>query len=686
MSQQMSGVLSDNLFHTRMISVKADISSEKVGGPCFPQGTTITGGSGARRLTGGTFTSLQRGKLYVFCCWAKANSLSDTVQLDIDELADENLQKPYFGARAIVKDSSGRAINQIYVPFDETKTGWQMVAVPVPYFRTGSFGDSPNSVELEFDYSRNSGSAMVQGTLYRADGECSISYGGDYSITFDGDHNIVTLNNEYDRPWRSFARENGFTTRVGQCMEWNYDQLGGSTKAYSSPSSIVDEYGRKTSFTYNGKRQCTKQETTKQETTKDELKMKTERTYDGDLVKTEKDEAGGTTTYTYNDYGFTTKVVSPNGSGNNYTYSNFNLSKVSAVKDSTINNTINYTKGRIAKVVDDKVEYRFGYDGFGKVTDVQRGPAGGAASALKSVEYNEFQSASSLGVTNAVTKVSVEYVNGFENESYYDKAGRLLQVKEGTAVKETCTYLDDGTLSQRIDNYSGTTYNYSESGNRIIENYKKGSETILMVSHYDDAAKQKRLVYTHSGNSDSYTQKMDDFGRLMKLVTPLGTYTYTYDDLGRVTAKTLESNNKTITGESYQYKASSSSGYTSPLRSKVTYLDDNGQSENYAYDANGLIKTYSGGFGRHGYTYDGMNRLTREDLRGHKTVAYSYDNAGNITSKKEYVYRTTSLSGVSPTKTVTYSYQSGRMSSYNGESCVYDANGNPTTYRGKTLT
>ena len=313
MSQQMSGVLSDNLFHTRMISVKADISSEKVGGPCFPQGTTITGGSSARRLTGGTFTSLQRGKLYVFCCWAKANSLSDTVQLDIDELADENLQKPYFGARAIVKDSSGRAINQIYVPFDETKTGWQMVAVPVPYFRTGSFGDSPNSVELEFDYSRNSGSAMVQGTLYRADGECSISYGGDYSITFDGDHNIVTLNNEYDRPWRSFARGNGSAESVGQCMEWNYGQLGGSAKAYSSPSSIVDEYGRKTSFTYNGKRQCTKQELTK-----GTLKMKTERTYDGGLVKTEKDEAGGTTTYTYNNYGFTTKVVSPNGSGNNY--------------------------------------------------------------------------------------------------------------------------------------------------------------------------------------------------------------------------------------------------------------------------------------------------------------------------------------------------------------------------------
>ena len=35
---------------------------------------------------------------------------------------------------------------------------------------------------------------------------------------------------------------------------------------------------------------------------------------------------------------------------------------------------------------------------------------------------------------------------------------------------------------------------------------------------------------------------------------------------------------------------------------------------------------------------------------------------------------------------MTYTYQNGRMTSYDGESCVYDANGNPTTYRGKTLT
>ena len=45
-----------------------------------------------------------------------------------------------------------------------------------------------------------------------------------------------------------------------------------------------------------------------------------------------------------------------------------------------------------------------------------------------------------------------------------------------------------------------------------------------------------------------------------------------------------------------------------------------------------------------------------------------------------------SLDDRTPNKTVTYTYQNGRMTSYDGESCVYDENGNPTTYRGKTLT
>ena len=76
------------------------------------------------------------------------------------------------------------------------------------------------------------------------------------------------------------------------------------------------------------------------------------------------------------------------------------------------------------------------------------------------------------------------------------------------------------------------------------------------------------------------------------------------------------------------------------------------------------------------------------DARVGKDIVYNYDLGGNITSVEEY------NSGYSETATpdtvITYTYGNAnwpdQLTSYNGESIVYDAIGNPTTYRGATLT
>ena len=73
-----------------------------------------------------------------------------------------------------------------------------------------------------------------------------------------------------------------------------------------------------------------------------------------------------------------------------------------------------------------------------------------------------------------------------------------------------------------------------------------------------------------------------------------------------------------------------------------------------------------------GDEYDRLNRLTRENNeRLGKTWTYGYDAGGNVTATKEYVYRTSGWKD--------------QLLSYDGESIVYDASGNPTTYRGATL-
>ena len=82
------------------------------------------------------------------------------------------------------------------------------------------------------------------------------------------------------------------------------------------------------------------------------------------------------------------------------------------------------------------------------------------------------------------------------------------------------------------------------------------------------------------------------------------------------------------------------------------------------------------------YVYDDKDQLIREnDQKAGKTLVYTYNDGGNITSKKEYAYTTGTLGTVQATKT--YSYGStawkDKLTSYDGNSLSYDSMGNLTS-------
>lgn len=112
----------------------------------------------------------------------------------------------------------------------------------------------------------------------------------------------------------------------------------------------------------------------------------------------------------------------------------------------------------------------------------------------------------------------------------------------------------------------------------------------------------------------------------------------------------------------------------------------------YTYDDNDNIKTISeNGVQKVSYTYDSSNELTREDnVWQNETIAYTYDNNGNIESKTVYPYTTGDLSSVTATSTVPYTYgntsDTSQLTNYNGKSITYDTNGNMTGYDGWTYT
>ena len=110
----------------------------------------------------------------------------------------------------------------------------------------------------------------------------------------------------------------------------------------------------------------------------------------------------------------------------------------------------------------------------------------------------------------------------------------------------------------------------------------------------------------------------------------------------------------------------------------------------FTYDANGNILTEKlNNAAYHSYVYDGLNQLVRENnVAAGKTWVYTYDNAGNILSKKEYAYTTaTDLSSLTPLDTITYTYGDSEwkdlLTAYDGQAITYDAIGNPTNYRGR---
>ena len=222
---------------------------------------------------------------------------------------------------------------------------------------------------------------------------------------------------------------------------------------------------------------------------------------------------------------------------------------------------------------------------------------------------------------------------------------------------------------------------------------KKGTTTRVKTScTYDTYYRPMTSTYIVDGKSYSYScgyanslgDELSTFG------TPLGTVTYTRDDLKRLKSKRYTCK-KVSALQSYYYAPNrADSTYTSQLVKTLNFtVGSNVQRLSYTYDASGNITAIEDNAGAvASYEYDGLGRLTRENIAGKKTVEYHYDSAGNLTSKKEYAYTTGALGAIKATHS--YQYAGGtwcdRLTFYDGACITYNAAGYPICYRGNALT
>ena len=301
------------------------------------------------------------------------------------------------------------------------------------------------------------------------------------------------------------------------------------------------------------------------------------------------------------------------------------------------------------------------------------------------------------------------YGNGFTVGHNYDsldrETSRVYNNGNSDVAKYYWTYNADGNLARYSENGNRVlTYLYDDIG-RLLQ--VSGNDGSYVKTSYDKLDKSTDLHYKFNGQRrDVYFNyyNMDNlpldvkFGTDSKYIVENN-----YDELTRLKFKTYtipSTGSKINTSYSYVDWSSTENRTTGTVRGiDYTYVTGGLTTHDrwYTYDNVGNILTEKVWTSddtkpvQESYTYDAKNQLVRHDSATLKaTYTYAYDAGGNITEKRTYAYTTGDLTGKTATKTVKYDYGNSawgdELTSYNGESIVYDKIGNPTTYRGWGMT
>ena len=370
------------------------------------------------------------------------------------------------------------------------------------------------------------------------------------------------------------------------------------------------------------------------------------------------------------------EIKSPNDHNLYYNYDNEDrVSKMWGTSDSVENaNTTSYNSGEIDTLNhsgNSPIKYEYDtkrrpkkitidgnlYETYEYEEDIPLGWYFGDAVTVTNANGERFRAE-----TDAYGKTESAYYNGeliLQREN--DNFGRLWHVVDTLTGAETyITYDTCGNI---------TSYSQSKEMTVNDETYTyNGKGQISSVQYTGEV--NRTDTYEYSGNAVDYVTKFTT-----------GNYSiYPTQDIDeRYTGKTVSLNGTKGDSENITYAKEGVRATRRP--SLIAYPDS---FIYYTYDGNGNITKISQvGVLQAQYQYDTLGRLIREDnnVLG-ESYFYTYDNNGNILAKEKCAFTTDAH--VVGTGTVTsYIYNKDKLMSFGGETNVYDAIGNPTTYRGK---
>jgi len=500
------------------------------------------------------------------------------------------------------------------------------------------------------------------------------------NYTYDSQGNILTRSNviglntlTWTYTYNSFNQVLTATDSLGHTTTNTYDTHG-NLLTTTTPSPDGTTAGSVTTFTYDTK---------------------------GQLL-TVKDPRNNTTTIVYTTAGLISTITDAQSKVTTYTYDNRG-NRLTA-KDA-LNNTTSFTydvMNRLTKITyPDNTTNQFAYDTRGRRTSVTDGN-----SKVTTYAYDDADRLTT--VTDAATHAT-NYA--------YDTESNLTSITDANNHQTSFTYNANRWVTRTTFPSTLTeNYTYDLNGNLHTKTDRKNQ---LITYTYDQL---NRLTQKSYPDSTNVTYTYDNASRLTQVVDPTGTYSFTFDNMGRLTGTTTQYSfltSRTFT-TAYAYDAASN---------RTSFTDPESGTTSYAYDTLNRLQTLTqpsafSSSGNFGFTYDALSRRTALNRPNSVNTTYSYDtlsrllnlthkkatttldgatytvdNAGNRTSRQalpsnttlNYTYDSiyeilTSKQGTTTKETYTYDAVGNRLSSLNVSPYNYNSSNELTGFPSFTFT
>lgn len=544
----------------------------------------------------------------------------------------------------------------------------------------------------QWNYSRQSGTGCstceVQGVLNLTKGSATHNDTADVTsttdelthtttYTWDSDHNLLSQSTPLDAnntvttsyTYNSFGEPLTVTDPLGNVTTNAYD-ANGNLVSVTSPAPNGTTAASVSQFAYDTKGQLT--------TITDPLNhITTLAYYPTGLIHTITDAQSNVTSYEYDQRGNRTAVVDALQNRTIFAYDLANRLTGITYPDST---TVSFgydSRGRRTTATDQNGHVTtYAYDDADRLTSV--------TDAAQNVTQYAYDTENNL--------LSITDANGHITSFIYDSERRVVQTGFPSGLVESYVYDVLGNLTSKTDRKNQTINYVYDALNRMTH---KGYPDATGVDYVYDLA-----------------------GKIKQVTDPSGTYGFAYDNMGRLIGTTtsysfLAGNTYT---NSYAYDAASN---------RTSFTAPDGSTNTYSYDTLNRLSTLADSLtGQFGFGYDNLSRrtqLTRPNgvntnynydsfsrlvsvlhQNGTNTLdgaGYTYDNAGNRTSKSNYLnninenytydqkYQLTQVTqGTTTTESYTYDPVGNRLSSLGISPYVYNSSNQLTSTPAATFT